>query len=194
MHIFAYFLGTARILVGLLLVASAYGKLGQAYRQGVSDVLGYRLVGRRVADLVAFLLPVVEMLLGGALVLGLLMPASDLLTAGLLIVLAGAAASALARGLVTDCGCWGALARRRVSPVVVAQNLVVAGLLLADVLLVEQQRLVLVASPRSPAYMGMGVAMLLLLAQRWFQRRTAVDTPPSTARTSSPTAPTAPSV
>ncbi|WP_158247622.1 MauE/DoxX family redox-associated membrane protein [Actinomyces qiguomingii] len=187
MDAFAYSLGAVRILVGLLLVVSAYGKLGQLYQQGVSDVLGYRLVGRRGADLVAFFLPVVEMLLAAALVMGLLVPASNLVAAAFFLVLAGAAVSALARGLVTDCGCWGSLARRRVGPVVVARNLVIAALLLADVFFVEQQRLVLVDSLQSPAYMGMGVVTLLLVLQRWSQRRAATRNSHPGAAPSAPT-------
>lgn len=189
----AYLVGVARIAVGLLLTVSAYGKLGQAYEQGISDVLGYRLVGRRVADLVAFLLPVVEMLLGAALVLGLLLPVADLLAAVFFMGLAGAAASALARGLATDCGCWGTLARRRVGPPIVIRNLVIAVLLAADALLVAPQRLVLVDSLHSPAYIAMGVVTVLLLLQRWSQRRAAMRTSHPAAAPSSPVAPSAPS-
>ncbi|MDO4901319.1 MauE/DoxX family redox-associated membrane protein [Actinomyces sp.] len=184
----AYVLGVARILIGMLLVVSAYGKLGQVYQQGVSDVLGYRLVGRRGADLVAFFLPVVEMLLAAALVMGVLIPASDLVAAAFFVLLAGVAASALARGLVTDCGCWGSLARRRVGPVVVARNLVIAALLLADVFLIEQQRLVLVDSLQSPAYMGMGVVVVLLLFQRRSQRRAVTRNSHLAAAPNSPAA------
>ncbi|MDU0349200.1 MauE/DoxX family redox-associated membrane protein [Actinomyces sp. MRS3W] len=170
MTVVAYFLGAARLLVGLLLVVSAYAKLCQDYGQGVSDVLGYRLVGRRGADLIAFLLPVVEMVIGAALLLGLLMPVSELLAAAFFLILAGVAVSALARGLVTDCGCWGSLARRRVGPTIVIRNLVMSVLLLADVFLIERQRLILVESLRSPAYAGMAIVIALLLIGRWSRR------------------------
>ena len=67
-------LAVVRILTGVLLTVSAYGKFLQDYGAGVSDVLGYRIVRRPVAEAIAFALPVVEMLLAACLVLGLLLP------------------------------------------------------------------------------------------------------------------------
>lgn len=168
---FAYVLAVARILIGLSLAVSAYARLHQDYEQGVRDVLGYRLVGRRGSDMVAFLLPVLEMTLSAALVLGLVAPASNLMASVLLVVLAGVALSATARGLVTDCRCWGSLSRRRIGPVTVVGTLAAALVLVAEVLLVDHQRLVLVNSPHSPAYAGTGIAVAMLLVERWFRRR-----------------------
>lgn len=168
---FAYVLAAARILIGLSLAVSAYARLHQDYEQGVRDVLGYRLVGRRGSDMVAFLLPVLEMTLSASLVLGLVAPASNLMAAVLLVVLAGVALSATARGLVTDCRCWGSLSRRRIGPVAVVGSLAAVLVLVAEVLLVDQQRLVLVDSPHSPAYTATGIVMAILLVERWFRRR-----------------------
>ena len=97
-------LAVVRILTGVLLTVSAYGKFLQDYGAGVSDVLGYRIVRRPVAEAIAFALPVVEMLLAACLVLGLLLPASEVVAGVLLALLAGAAGSVLSRGITTDCG------------------------------------------------------------------------------------------
>ena len=86
-------LAVVRILTGVLLTVSAYGKFLQDYGAGVSDVLGYRIVRRPVAEAIAFALPVVEMLLAACLVLGLLLPASEVVAGVLLALLAGAAGS-----------------------------------------------------------------------------------------------------
>ena len=91
-------LAVVRILTGVLLTVSAYGKFLQDYGAGVSDVLGYRIVRRPVAEAIAFALPVVEMLLAACLVLGLLLPASEVVAGVLLALLAGAAGSVLSRG------------------------------------------------------------------------------------------------
>lgn len=171
MVVVTYVLAVARILIGLSLAVSAYARLHQDYEQGVKDILGYRLVGRRGSDLVAFLLPVLEMTLSMALVLGLVAPASNLMAAVLLVVLAGAVLSATVRGLVTTGGCRDACARRWIGPVAVVGSLAAALVLVAEVLLVGQQRLVLVDSPHSPAYAGTGIVMAMLLVERWFRRR-----------------------
>lgn len=171
MVVVTYVLAVARILIGLSLAVSAYARLHQDYEQGVKDILGYRLVGRRGSDLVAFLLPVLEMTLSMALVLGLVAPASNLMAAVLLVVLAGAVLSATVRGLVTTGGCRDACTRRRIGPVAVVGSLAAALVLVAEVLLVGQQRLVLVDSPHSPAYAGTGIVMAMLLVERWFRRR-----------------------
>lgn len=168
---FAYVLAVARILIGLSLAVSAYARLHQDYEQGVRDVLGYRLVGRRGSDLVAFLLPVLEMTLSASLVLGLVAPASNLMAAVFLVVLAGAVLSATVRGLVSTGGRRDVLARRRIGPVAVVGTLAAVLVLVAEVLLVDHQRLVLVDSPHSPAYVGTGIVVAMLLVERWFRRR-----------------------
>jgi len=91
-------LAVVRILTGVLLTVSAYGKFLQDYGAGVSDVLGYRIVRRPVAEAIAFALPVVEMLLAACLVLGLLLPASEVVAGVLLALLAGAAGSGAGMG------------------------------------------------------------------------------------------------
>ncbi|MCL3777391.1 MULTISPECIES: MauE/DoxX family redox-associated membrane protein [unclassified Actinomyces] len=170
MDTLALILAGARLLAGLLLFVSATGKLRQDYRQGVSDILGYRILGARTAEATAFALPVVEMTLSMCLILGMFAPLISVLTSVLFVLLTAAAASVLARGIATDCGCWGSIARRRVGPAVVIRNVVLAALLAVDGLVVVPQRLVL-AGPVSSVYLGLAVVVALLVLQRWFQYR-----------------------
>ena len=164
-------LAVVRILTGVLLTVSAYGKFRQDYGAGVSDVLGYRIVRRPVAEAIAFALPVVEMLLAACLVLGLLLPASEVVAGVLLALLAGAAGSVLSRGITTDCGCYGSILRARVGPPVIARNVVLCLVLLADALLGSGRRLVLAEPGWGFGLLGLAVCAALLVAQRLSQRR-----------------------
>ena len=56
-------LAVVRILTGVLLTVSAYGKFLQDYGAGVSDVLGYRIATRPVPEATASALPLPQMLL-----------------------------------------------------------------------------------------------------------------------------------
>ena len=164
-------LAVVRILTGVLLTVSAYGKFLQDYGAGVSDVLGYRIVRRPVAEAIAFALPVVEMLLAACLVLGLLLPASEVVAGVLLALLAGAAGSVLSRDITTDCGCYGSILRARVGPPVIARNVVLCLVLLADALLGSGRRLVLAELGWGFGLLGLAVCAALLVAQRLSQRR-----------------------
>ena len=109
-------LAVVRILTGVLLTVSAYGKFLQDYGAGVSDVLGYRIVRRPVAEAIAFALPVVEMLLAACLVLGLLLPASEVVAGVLLALLAGAPAASCPAVLRRTAAAYGSILRARVGP------------------------------------------------------------------------------
>ena len=55
-----------------------------------------------------------EMFLGPCLITGVHPRSINLITACYLLILAGAMAQALRRGIVTECGCFGALSAERV--------------------------------------------------------------------------------
>ncbi|HEY8473714.1 MAG TPA: MauE/DoxX family redox-associated membrane protein, partial [Natronosporangium sp.] len=60
-----------------------------------------------ISTVIGAALPFVELALGGLLLVGLGVRVAAAVSTGLLVVFAAAVASAWARGLVIDCGCFG---------------------------------------------------------------------------------------
>jgi uncharacterized membrane protein YphA (DoxX/SURF4 family) len=73
----------------------------------VRAVRAYRLLPEPVVPLVGHALPVVEVLVGVCLLLGLLTRGSAVLSAVLLLAFVVGISSAWARGLSIECGCFG---------------------------------------------------------------------------------------
>jgi uncharacterized membrane protein YphA (DoxX/SURF4 family) len=73
----------------------------------VQAVRAYRLLPEAVVPTVGQLLPVVEVVVGLALVVGLLTRTMAVVSAVLFVAFIIAIASAWARGLTIDCGCFG---------------------------------------------------------------------------------------
>ncbi|WP_281963896.1 MauE/DoxX family redox-associated membrane protein [Serinicoccus marinus] len=101
-------------VVGLLLRLGLAAVLGYAGWIKISDLTGsvqnvvaYELFPYDVARAVGVLLPVVELTLALLLLVGLLTRAAALGTAVLMLVFVVGIASAWARGLSIDCGCFG---------------------------------------------------------------------------------------
>lgn len=92
-------------LGGVLLVAGAL-KVGDP-TGSIQSVVAYRLFDYHIAELIGLMLPVVEIALGALLVVGLLTRWGGLAGAGLMLVFIAGIASAWARGLSIDCGCFG---------------------------------------------------------------------------------------
>ena len=70
-------------------------------------VRAYRLLPESLVAPVAFGLPVVEIAVGLALLIGVFVRTAAVAAAVLLVVFLAAVASAWARGLQSDCGCFG---------------------------------------------------------------------------------------
>ncbi|HPF71417.1 MAG TPA: MauE/DoxX family redox-associated membrane protein [Candidatus Krumholzibacteria bacterium] len=94
-----------RLAVGAVFLAACWDKLlhPQAFAEAVHH---YRLVPYALLHPFAHLLPVLEAVVGVALVLGVLRRGAALLAGGLTLVFIAAIASALARGLDISCGCF----------------------------------------------------------------------------------------
>lgn len=94
-----------RLGVGAVFLYAAWDKIlhPDAFAQAIHH---YRLVPGVLLHPWAHLLPVLEIVVGAALVLGLLRRGAALLAAGLTVVFMVAIASALLRGLDISCGCF----------------------------------------------------------------------------------------
>ncbi|TFV66929.1 UNVERIFIED_ORG: DoxX family membrane protein [Bacillus sp. AZ43] len=103
----APWLATAgRLLLGAVLVVAGAIKIPDP-AAAVRAVRAYQLLPEPIVGPVAFGLPVVEVAVGLALLAGVFVRAAALASAALLIVFMVGVASAWARGLQIDCGCFG---------------------------------------------------------------------------------------
>jgi len=118
-----------RTLIALTYLVAAIGKMRHwAVFQGV--VANYRLLPDVLVAPFAYCLPPFEMLLGAALLFGLLSPWTELAAAALLLVFAAAMAINLKRGRRhIDCGCFQSALRQSLSLSLVVRNGLLALLL-----------------------------------------------------------------
>jgi uncharacterized membrane protein YphA (DoxX/SURF4 family) len=102
----AWLATAARLLLGGLFVVAGALKLPDP-AAAVRAVRAYRLLPEALVGPAAFGLPVVEIAVGLALLAGVFVRASAVLSALMLAGYIAAIASAWARGLQIDCGCFG---------------------------------------------------------------------------------------
>lgn len=96
----------ARLVIGGVWIWAGALKLGDSY-QSVQAVRAYDLLPESLVEPVGYLLPVLEVVVGAALVLGVLTRGAAVISAVLFVVFIIGIASAWARGLQIDCGCFG---------------------------------------------------------------------------------------
>ncbi|MBI3928561.1 MAG: DoxX family membrane protein [Armatimonadetes bacterium] len=115
-----------RLLLG---AAFVYASLDKIVDPGAfaDVVLGYQLLHPKLVTLVAVVLPWIELLAGGLLLIGFLSESCALILGGLSVVFGLAVSSALARGLDIQCGCFSVASG---SDPVAWSHLVLDGLLL----------------------------------------------------------------
>ena len=118
-----------RMLVSLVFLTAAYGKLRHVVAfQGV--VANYRLLPDAAVVPAAYLIPPAELLLGATLLLNLAFPWPLLCAAALLLLFALAMGVNLRRGRrYIDCGCFQGALRQTLSWTLVVRNAVLALLL-----------------------------------------------------------------
>ncbi|MER5422129.1 DoxX family protein [Streptosporangium roseum] len=93
------------VLAGVLIVAG-WGKIGTPVLS-VQAVKAYELLPDSLATVVGYGLPILEIVIGVLLVVGLLTRAAGIISALLMLAFVIGIASAWARGLRIDCGCFG---------------------------------------------------------------------------------------
>ncbi|GHJ57819.1 hypothetical protein NOK12_03380 [Nocardioides sp. OK12] len=96
----------ARLLTGGVWIVAGAVKLPDPY-ESVAAVRAYDLLPEAVVPTVGQLLPVVEVVIGLALVLGLLTRGASVVSAVLFVAFIIGIASVWARGMTIDCGCFG---------------------------------------------------------------------------------------
>jgi uncharacterized membrane protein YphA (DoxX/SURF4 family) len=96
----------ARAVLGAVLLVAGAAKIVDP-QASVAAVRAYELLPDGLATVVGWGLPFVEVVLGVLLLAGIAVRPAALATAVLLAVFVAAVASAAARGLSIDCGCFG---------------------------------------------------------------------------------------
>jgi uncharacterized membrane protein YphA (DoxX/SURF4 family) len=96
----------ARLVVGCVWIVAGASKLLDP-AQSVAAVRAYQLLPGSLAQPVGQLLPVLEVVVGAMLVLGLLTRGAAVISSVLFVAFVIGIASAWARGLTIDCGCFG---------------------------------------------------------------------------------------
>jgi uncharacterized membrane protein YphA (DoxX/SURF4 family) len=96
----------ARLVVGTVWLVAGALKLPDPVA-GVRSVRAYQLLPADVVPVVGHTLPVLEVVVGACLLLGLVTRVSATVSAMMLAAFVAGIASAWARGLSIDCGCFG---------------------------------------------------------------------------------------
>ena len=96
---------SARVVVGGVWVAAGLLKLPDP-AENVRAVRAYQLLPEALVPTVGYALPIVEVVVGGCLVLGLLTRVNAVLSGLLLLAFIVGIGSAWARGLEIECGCF----------------------------------------------------------------------------------------
>jgi uncharacterized membrane protein YphA (DoxX/SURF4 family) len=95
-----------RVALGLVFVVAGALKIGHA-DVFASQIAGFQVLPFGLIAPLALLLPFVEVLLGGYLIIGLFTRFAGGFAAFQLAIFSGAIASAVVRGLHVSCGCFG---------------------------------------------------------------------------------------
>ncbi|MDF5755979.1 MauE/DoxX family redox-associated membrane protein [Spongiactinospora sp. TRM90649] len=96
----------ARLVVAGVLIVAGWLKIGNP-ALSVRAVEAYELLPHAVATAVGYGLPILEIVVGVLLVVGLLTRVAGAISALLMLAFVIGIASAWARGLLIDCGCFG---------------------------------------------------------------------------------------
>lgn len=115
-----------RIGIGLVMLAAALGKIGDPGAFS-TQIHHYHLVPVGAENLLAVLLPWVELLAGLSLVLGPHARSGAWLSAAMMAVFTLAVSTAVARGLDIECGCFGTADASHVGGMKLAENLLLTG-------------------------------------------------------------------
>jgi putative oxidoreductase len=132
--------------LGLIFIVSALGKIVDP-QSFADNVAAYRLLPIHIVNIFAMILPWVELLVGFSLLNSVALRSGALLAAIMNVVFLAAAASAMARGLDVDCGCF-TVAKSKVGWALIGRD--TAFLAMAILVLLHRRR-VAESSPLPPA-------------------------------------------
>lgn len=94
-----------RITLGLVFIYAAIDKIADPYIFAV-DIRNYQIIPDALSNILAVLLPWIELICGISLITGFYIRSSALLIASMLVIFIIAIILAVIRGLNIDCGCY----------------------------------------------------------------------------------------
>jgi uncharacterized membrane protein YphA (DoxX/SURF4 family) len=112
-----------RWVVAAVFLAAALPKISDP-TSFATDIDNYRMVPDALIGPIAVALPLLEALVGVALITGVHARGAALVASGLLVAFAAGMVQAIARGIDLDCGCFGHVVETRVSWLTVTRNVV----------------------------------------------------------------------
>ncbi len=118
---------TAQVAIGIVFLAAALGKIADLSFFAM-QVHNYRVAPVWTENLVAVLLPWIELVAGLALVLGVRARAGALITLALMVAFTVFVGAAWARGLDFECGCFGKAGAQAIGARKFAENLALTAL------------------------------------------------------------------
>ena len=96
----------ARLVLGVVLVVSGYLKVG-SLESSAEAARAFKILPYDLANLVGYVLPVLELAIGALLVLGLFTRIAGIAGALLMVAFLIGIVSVWVRGISIDCGCFG---------------------------------------------------------------------------------------
>ena len=111
-----------RVLVGALFVYSAIEKISRPEEFAVS-LLNYRILPEFAINIIAIILPWIELITGVLLLIGVETNNSSAIILTMLSVFTVAVLIAIIRGLNIDCGCFGTLMAEKVGFRKISENM-----------------------------------------------------------------------
>lgn len=111
----------ARLIAGAMFIATGIAKIIEPH-QFAREIANYAILPDFLINISALALPWVELISGLLFVVGLRLRANATIIGGLLIVFIIAVASAWARGLNIDCGCYSEIASQKVGLEKILEN------------------------------------------------------------------------
>ena len=96
----------ARLVLGVVLVVSGYLKVG-SLESSADAVRAFKILPYDLANLVGYVLPVLELAIGALLVLGLFTRIAGIAGSLLMVAFLIGIVSVWVRGISIDCGCFG---------------------------------------------------------------------------------------
>ena len=94
-----------RVILGIILIYASIDKI--VHPAEFAKVIGnYNVLPFGLENLLGIILPVLELLVGSCLILGIMLDGSAIITAGMMTVFIIALSQAMIRGIDINCGCF----------------------------------------------------------------------------------------
>ena len=95
----------SRIVLGVVLIYASIDKI--IHPDAFAKLIGnYNVLPFGLENVVAIILPTLELIVGCCLILGIMLDGSAIITAGMMIVFIFALSQAMIRGIDVSCGCF----------------------------------------------------------------------------------------